>query len=211
MFQSYLTYIEEKEKISIKSFTFRDKSKGWGSYYYKYYFLDTKQQLNSKVKKYTSSIYYRLFLASAIFRDSCYYCPYATQKRVSDITIGDFWGIEKEHPELIREKGGIFNIADGVSCILINSEKGKLFWNCMESTTINTTIDINEIIKYNHQLVNPSSLYPFRQIYLDSFKAGAYSQLVKTFYRKEWKSIIKTILLGWISADIRNKIKLLIK
>lgn len=81
----------------------------------------------------------------------------------------------------------------------------------MESTTINTTIDINEIIKYNHQLVNPSSIYPFRQTYLDSFKAGEYSLLVKTFYKKEWKSIMKTILIGWISVDIRNKIKSLIK
>lgn len=197
MFQAYLTHTEEKEKISIKGFTFRDKSKGWGSYYYKYYFLDTKQQLNSKVKKYTSSIYYRLFLASAIFRDSCYYCPYATQKRVSDITIGDFWGIEKEYPELITKKSGIFNIADGISCILINSEKGKLIWNSIESTTINTSIEINKILKYNHQLVNPSSIYPFRQIYLDSFKAGGYPQLIKKFYEKEWKSIIRMYLFNW--------------
>lgn len=211
LFQSYLTYIEKKEKISIKNFIFRDKSKGWGSFYYKYYFLTPKQQLKCKVKKYTNSIYYRLFLASAIYRDSCYYCPFANVKRVSDITIGDFWGIEKEYPELNTINGGIFNFAKGVSCVLINTEKGKLFWDNTKSTIISVPTDINKISKYNHQLTSPSPEYPLRQIYLDSFKTGGYPHLVNTFYKKEWKTIIRSYLLGWISLNIKSIIKSIIK
>ena len=38
-------------------------------------------------------------------------------KREGDLTIGDFWGVEKQHPE--------YQVPNGASLILINSDKGK--------------------------------------------------------------------------------------
>ena len=49
------------------------------------------------------SSYYRLFLEGEIYRDCCYECPYADDKRVGDITLGDFWGAKEEAPELFGE------------------------------------------------------------------------------------------------------------
>lgn len=43
-----------------------------------------------------------------MFRDCCYKCPFAQEKRVGDLTIGDYWGVEKFSPEVMEENGGRF-------------------------------------------------------------------------------------------------------
>jgi len=50
-------------------------------------------------------------------RNACYSCKYARAERVSDLTLGDFWGIEKSHPE--------FDDGYGVSLLIANTEKGQ--------------------------------------------------------------------------------------
>ena len=60
---------------------------------------------------------YNLFLKDYILRDSCYRCKYANMDRISDITIGDFWGIDKVDSNFDDKKG--------VSLVIINSLKGE--------------------------------------------------------------------------------------
>ena len=64
--------------------------------------------------------YFRAFLDGLICRDNCYKCIYANKNRVGDITVADFWGIDRNIME---------HHYDGrISLILINSKKGdKLF------------------------------------------------------------------------------------
>ena len=62
---------------------------------------------------------YNLFLRSLIYRDCCYDCPFASEKRITDITIGDYWGIEKFHKEISAEKNN-----KAWSCVLVNTKQG---------------------------------------------------------------------------------------
>lgn len=57
------------------------------------------------------------FLADLYLRPSCYACPSKSLKSGSDVTIGDYWGIQNIKPEIDDDKG--------VCCLLINSDKGK--------------------------------------------------------------------------------------
>ena len=75
---------------------------------------------------YTSS-YYQLFLETEILRESCYRCEYASKKRAADLTMGDYWGIGEEHSE-VSDYGNI-NIREGVSLLLVNTEKGQQFFD----------------------------------------------------------------------------------
>lgn len=52
-------------------------------------------------------------------------CPYAQRQRVGDITVGDYWGVQKYDPQLLVEQGGTINSKEGVSCLLINTERGQ--------------------------------------------------------------------------------------
>lgn len=72
--------------------------------------------------------YTLLYFGELISRPSCEHCPYASLERVSDITIGDHWSVQAMDPE--------FCSRDGVSLILVNTEKGQKWFvdatDCIE-------------------------------------------------------------------------------
>lgn len=115
--KDYLKAFENKKNISVKDFYFRDKSIGWGK---------NGSIISEKNKKYklfeTSESYFFYFAHSLIMRENCYNCKYACKNRTGDISIGDFWGIEKEHPELLGKNG--IDESKGISVIIANTQKG---------------------------------------------------------------------------------------
>lgn len=64
-----------------------------------------------------SKVWTNIFYSGNALRPSCYECPYKSIFHPGDITIADYWGIEKAAPEFDDNKG--------VSLVLVNSEKGK--------------------------------------------------------------------------------------
>lgn len=67
-------------------------------------------------KKVSSKVFTRLFYDHAILRPCYYECPFKSVMHPGDITIADYWGIEKTAPEFDDNKG--------VSLVLINNDKG---------------------------------------------------------------------------------------
>lgn len=77
-------------------------------------------------KKVYDNSYFELFTCDGFLRESCYQCQYASFNRISDLTMGDFWGIERFHKE--------FDAPDGVSVLLVNTDVGKkLLAQCRDS------------------------------------------------------------------------------
>ena len=70
-----------------------------------------------------------IFGKEVMVRPSCFYCPYASMKRCGDITIGDFWGIEKVDKDFSDNKG--------ISMVLVNTPKGqKIFSEIKGNLTV---------------------------------------------------------------------------
>lgn len=120
--------------------------------------FDLNYEENGKMvaKPGTRDLYYAPFINAESYRECCYECQYAREERVSDITIGDcdsyrlYSGLEKN------------NI---ISSILINTEKGKHFWNeCSDMFTF-AEMDYKEECIFNHQLRRPSAR-PSRRDYI---------------------------------------------
>lgn len=87
------------------------------------------------------------FLQALFYRDSCYHCLYAKSDRVSDITLGDYWDVEKK----IRLK----NHEKGLSMLIINTQKGKEFVEqCSELIEI-ITDSYENFVDRNAQLRQP--------------------------------------------------------
>ncbi len=112
VFNDYLSMIEEKYSGHIKRFSFRDKSQGWRGNGYKVEFTNGKSVVNGFYLR----GYNKLFPLST--NDACFDCLYSKPERVSDITLGDFWGIESTS---ICE----FEDELGVSMVMANTKKGK--------------------------------------------------------------------------------------
>ena len=92
----------------ITKVNFRDKSESWEQFHLRIDFSDgtyiSENHHNNK--------YMQLFLKNEILRRSCFSCTLRSHQ-ISDISIGDAWGLTTE-----------FNDHKGVSSIIVHSEKG---------------------------------------------------------------------------------------
>jgi len=173
-FKDYIKNLEQKKDIKVNDFTFRDKTRG-GGYNAKVVYKNKKLIVPS----YTSS-YYQLFLDSVICRENCYTCQYAGTKRVSDITIGDYWGAIEEHAVELKNK----SIINGVSCILINSNKGQKFIDSLNDELFVVKSTYEKVSKHNKQLISPSKKSVYRSYVMSLYKDDGYNEVDKWYKKK---------------------------
>lgn len=179
-FQDYIESIEKKTKKKIPAFYFRDKTWGWGLNA-KCVLVDKKGKKTEKNLSPDISSYYSLFLESETYRQSCYSCKYADAERKSDVTIGDYWCMEKEHPEYMVERGGPLSVEAGVSCVLVNTQKGEeLFEFYAEGLNLQPS-EYVKVAKWNQQLVSPSIHTEKREKIIHLYKKYGYKGVEKMF------------------------------
>ncbi len=102
--------------------------------------------------------YFNAFYQNTISMDSCYFCQYAQPKRVSDITIGDFWGLGSL--QTIKKQG------EHPSAVLINTPKGQCFFDKIKNTLVYEERSVDECIAGNGRLNYP----PGKDIYAHLFR-----------------------------------------
>lgn len=106
--------------VQIESIFFRDKRTGWKKYSFTFSLVEAlaegKKNTISLSHEYHEDPYMKLFLRDLILRPSCYQCPAKGGKSQSDMTIADFWGVERCYPDLVDERG--------VGLMVIKSGKG---------------------------------------------------------------------------------------
>lgn len=110
----------KKEKIAgSKIDNLKFSSKKWG-------FRPDLIEIIDKDKKSVPYYDFSYFHNACIsLRKSCYHCQYAPVTHNSDLTLGIFYGIEKYI--------NVFNSSDGISLILLNSEKGNKLFNSVKA------------------------------------------------------------------------------
>lgn len=110
-------YLDETVGVSnVKGVSMRDKMEGWHNYHLSISYADgDKSKILSS--PYGTNDYMRAFLKNMILRPSCYQCKFRELRSGSDITIGDYWGINNIRPEMNDDKG--------TGLVLVNTEKGK--------------------------------------------------------------------------------------
>lgn len=150
LFRAHQNWLARKVNADdgIHSFKFRTKRNGWGLYYYYYYYY-RRGKRHEVCEPADYDPYYAAFLRGETYRESCYKCPYARRERVTDFTIGDYWGIESVHPD--------FPAKGGVSVLLINTEKGAShFEKSSAGECIFTVSDFEKASRENHNLNEPT-------------------------------------------------------
>lgn len=113
IWRDYLSYIEKKYKKKVSVVNFRDKGEyGWAAHKETFIFEDG-EKITPEQSPYTDLFYKHIML-----RQSCGSCHYCITVRPSDITIADFWGVEKTNTEINKDN-------KGVSLLLVNTDKGR--------------------------------------------------------------------------------------
>ena len=183
-FQDYIENYEKIIKGKIIKLKFRDKSEGWGLKGKITYISNKDNKTKEKIIFSHISSYYKLFLNSTIYRENCYTCKYAKKGRCGDITIGDYWGIERQHPEYMKENGGKIDSKKGISCILSNTEKGNELLNNYSNGIIKLESTFNKVECFNEQLKLPSKKNNNREKVLSIYKERGYVEVEKWFQKQ---------------------------
>ena len=142
-FQQILSWIAP-DHGELHNITFRNVT-GWGK-------CAIKAQSPSGEINETSidRIYTKTFLVGLTLRKNCYACPYATERRVADLTIGDFW-------EIGRYRHFRHDTSKGVSVVLVNSAKGQALLDRVKDRLFLEKRAFSEARRENHQLYRPMS------------------------------------------------------
>ena len=195
MLQQDLEYVSKKKKINITDVKFRDKGYGWGV-------TGSLSNGTSKVK-YDSGVspYYFYFLNGEIYRESCYNCRFPSEGRQGDITLGDYWGINQE---LVKQMGDV-DLDKGVSCILVNSEKGRQWINQIKDSLFITSSDRKSAEKRNKQLTHASVPTPEHNALSAMYKEKEYEAFVY-WYKKNYKKHIIHFIKSLIPRKTRRRL-----
>ncbi len=115
----------------------------------------------------------RAFLKDVCLRPSCYVCHFKSLHRQSDITLADFWGIQRVLPEMDDDKG--------TSLIFVNSDKGRLMLKQIRERMVRKEVDINEAVSYNSAAIKSAPYNPKRERFFSELDELPFDELVKKY------------------------------
>ena len=182
--EDHIKGIEKKYKIKCDNVKFRKENA------YQFQAFSNNKVYYSKNSN--EDYYLKGFLSGVLNRRSCFSCKYTNDERVSDITIGDFWGIGKE-------KEFIDNGVKDVSVALVNTNKGHdLLLKCKDELFIEKR-PTKEAIMGNRPLQRPGIMDKrydkFRIKYINGNFQDASSKCFKyEIIRYKIKTIVKRLI-----------------
>lgn len=164
VFERYLNEISKKYSGRVSSITFRDKQVVNDRLSHKCTTIafEDGRKIISVDNPYTLA-----FGIGLITRQSCFNCPFSTPYRNADITIGDFWGIEKIYSEYAK------SISKGISLIITHTKKGE---NLIKNVGVSFELgdaDLSWAINPSQpQLIHPIKKYPRRDSFMKAIAKG---------------------------------------
>ena len=176
VFDAFIRFLSSRGKLT--RFRFRDKALGWEGYTVSAVIDGKKKQNRLWLNSFNN-----LFSHNVINRPSCSSCRYTNYCRTGDITIGDFWGIQKTLPE--------FKDVLGVSLVIANTELGRSLLQQLKGLELR---EVRLADTKQNSLTKPAgpSSHRFQAFYV--LRTMGYETVAKKY--GEWNSLgyVKNIL-----------------
>lgn len=199
-YAKYLDYWERKVGSQLISFKFKDKELGWRSLVKRFDFKNGKTMYS---RAQDNDLYSMAYHGNIVSRPSCYSCQFKGFPRMSDITIADFWGVEKyTYLKDIDDNAG-------TSAVMCNSSKGLAFYKKLKNiTSLETTIEKilpgNPALLYEQKMpvMNRDAFFrdldrkAIEEVVPQYFSFHEKERRFKTQFKKKVKSIIKPFILA---------------
>lgn len=183
---------------AVSHVTFRNLS-GWGDFGIKIKGCNKEYFFSENAIKHS---YIKTFLAGADYRYSCYDCKFSSGHRVSDITLGDFWGLGKYKPFW-------YDTSKGISLLIVNTEKGQNLLDKVQDQLFLEKRSVREAARENHQLRQCVTMPASRAEFYSDVQILSDSELLKKYIPQMplWKKIVN-FPLRVINKLIRVGIKI---
>lgn len=183
--RAYLDWQETAEGSKVVSARFRKKTPSWTVFSMELKF-DNGRTIESCTEE---DLYLRAFLGDYITQEACHTCSYVGTSRVSDITLADFWGYVSETKE-------DRNTEEGISLVLINTEKGLSEIALLRGRTRFVEKTLVEAVKGNGPLKKPFSANEREREFWQDFEEGGVNA-------------VKSKYLGRVEYSLKHRLSLL--
>lgn len=140
--------------------------------------------------EYPYDYYIAGFMCGLFYRECCYSCRYANPQRVSDITIGDYWGIGET----------FLDIGKGVSAVLLNTEKGICFFEQCKDSFEYEERELEEVIRGNGQLQYPSPKHKKHQLFRNLYPRLGFTRAVR-------RCLFSFYVRYYMIESVRNRLR----
>lgn len=200
LFDQYISYLEEKHHGVLTGIWFRDKEKNGWSITQKYTIEKNRKKKDFYLDRHLSE-YFSGFLRNMTQRESCYQCPFTTVERCGDITLADFWGIEKVHPEYYCDKG--------TSLVFANNPQGYELLNLCSGNIVLNSVTVDDALVQNPNFLNPPKREPQRDIIYQDVANDGFKKTGKKYIlpSNAYKYRLAALLGISVAKHLRRKTK----
>lgn len=191
IWEKYLESFQERYDSHVVYAKAKSKEYGWRN-------LTQKVRLANGQTKYETryqSNYTKGYIGThAYIRPACYDCKFRGFPRISDITLADFWGIEKISKKLEKDLG--------TSLVMLNSSKGKEWFEKIKDRLNYIPVPFDIACEGNPALVRDASKPTFdRETFFKDVSNLSFLDLAKKYHfdpiipkNNRIKRIIKVML-----------------
>lgn len=189
LWKEYVEYNEKQQNKRLVSINFRCKDDSWIDFGIKRKDEGKKELYISKDK----DPYMLMFLRDYCLRLSCYECL-AKNDYKSDLTLADFWGIDKVAPEL--------NDGKGTSLVIIRTEKGKKLFKNIKNEIVFKEVSYEDGVRNNKAEYSSADRPEERNYFFDDLNVKSFEEMIirygtptpMSFKRKIKNKIIEMLL-----------------
>ncbi len=176
-FDHYIQSLEEQHGGKVTEFSFRVKDNRYRHAHGYRYTVEKGGKPAVFNGVYTQSSFYNAFKNYNIFRAGCYDCQYCTLQRVSDLTLGDFWGIEKYdfHADTDTDAG--------ISMVITHTERGLEAFSAIQGQTISKEFPVAYGVESNHCLTQRTRKPGNRDAVIQSLCEYGYEATAQKYFK----------------------------
>jgi len=171
VFLKYMDMLGRQYGARPAKIKFKNKTYGWHRFATRIDFANRKTYIKDR----DHDLFMRGYLTTNSFaRPCCYNCQFKALPRQADITLADFWGIERHHPELDNDHG--------TSLILLNSEKGARFFGEISDKVFSKELTIRDALAGNPALFDSLEYKPERKKFFEDLDAMSFAELAEKYF-----------------------------
>lgn len=168
-YSKWLEELENHHGSKVNKVWFKYKDEGWN----KSPFTTKIEFENGEglVLRGEDNLYMRAFLEKrCIIRKTCSRCRFKGDKRLSDITVGDFWGVKEEYDD-----------DKGTSAVIINSSKGSTLVGKISDKVLFYSCELKDIKKGNLHYDESVCIADCSEDFLMDLNNSCFSEVFKEY------------------------------
>ena len=179
----FVLYMREENAVNM---VFRNKNRSWLTYDVEL----TKTNGRIKRQRAANNLYMRGFLQNCTIRPACSQCPAKSFASGADITLGDFWGINRIAPGLFDDKG--------TSILFLHTKRGEKAWDAVKNELIFAFVPFDEAVSGNPCILQSAPLSNYRENFFNDLKhTSVRCSLHKYAGELPFSAIKRIFLLFW--------------